>query len=110
MNIEWIIEWMQTTPPSADPPLYVLTVGWRCNGTDGEISGTCYGTCSFSPEANEDGSFTPYADLTQNQVLAWCWNSGVPREATEEAVAAQIEAQKHPPVINPPLPWSASNE
>jgi hypothetical protein len=30
----------------------------------------------------------------------------VPKDATEANVAQQIETQKNPPVIQPPLPWS----
>jgi hypothetical protein len=46
----------------------------------------------------------PYADLTQETVLGWIWES-VDKDATEAAVAAQIEAQKHP-VTATGVPWS----
>jgi hypothetical protein len=98
----WTIEYMKTTPTTATPPEYVITAGWRCTGTDGAYSGTVYSTCSFTQEGD---TFTPYADLTQDQVLGWCWAAGVNKEATEAAVAGQIENQKNPPVIQPPLPW-----
>lgn len=108
MITTWIIEWLKTTPTTATPPEYVIECGWRCSGTDGTYSGTVYGTCSFAQEPDENGNFTPYTDLTQDQVLSWCWGSGVPREATEEAVAAQIANQVNPPVIQPPLPWTVA--
>lgn len=108
MNITWIIEWMQTTPTTATPPEYVIQCGWRCTGTDGDYIGTVYSTCSFAQAAETDGSYTPYADLTQDQVLGWCWAAGVDKEATEAAVTAQIENQKNPPVIQPPLPWTTT--
>lgn len=102
--ITWVIEWMQTTPTTATPPEFVIECGWRCNGEDGGFAGTVYGSCSF---AEPGDPFTPYADLTQNQVLGWCWANGVDKDATEANVAGQIEAQKNPPVIQPPLPWAA---
>jgi hypothetical protein len=46
----------------------------------------------------------PYADLTQEEVLGWIWASGVDKDATEAAVAAQIEAQKNP-VSATGVPW-----
>lgn len=105
----WIIEWMQTTPTTATPPETVLTAGWRCNGaqTEGgtDYTGTAYGTCSF-PMPAEGGQFTPYADLTQEQVLGWCWDNGVDKDATEASIQAQIDNQINPPVIQPPLPWA----
>ena len=105
MNITWTIEYLKTTPTTATPPAYVIECGWRCNGTDGTFSGTAYGSCSFTQAPDENGNFTPYSELTQDQVLSWCWGSGVPKEATEANVAQQIENQKNPPVIQPPLPW-----
>lgn len=105
----WIIEWMQTTPTTSTPPEVVLTAGWRCNGS--ELSGgvdymsTVYGTCSF-PQPAEGGSFTPYDQLTQEQVLGWCWANGVDKTATEANVQTQIDNQINPPVIQPPLPWA----
>jgi hypothetical protein len=107
-TITWVIEWMtaSTTEINGHTEV-VLTAGWRCNGTDGTYSGTAYGSCSF-PEPATGGSFTPYAQLTQEQVLGWCWNNGVDKTATEEMVDGQIQNQINPPVIQPPLPWATA--
>ena len=108
-TITWVIEWMQTTPTTSNPPEVVLTAGWRCNGAQSEngtdYNGSVYGTCSFTQP--DDGNFTPYADLTQEQVLGWCWANGVNQAATEAAVQQQIDNQINPPVVTPPLPWAA---
>jgi len=106
-TITWIIEWMSasTTEINGHSEV-VLTAGWRCNGTDGTYNGSAYGTCSF-PQPETGGSFTPYADLTQDQVLGWCWANGVDKTVTEAIVDNQIQTQIDPPVIQPPLPWSA---
>jgi hypothetical protein len=52
------------------------------------------------------GTFTPYADLTQEQVLGWIWANGVDQTATEAAVQSQINNQINPPVLNLNPPWS----
>jgi hypothetical protein len=108
-TITWVIEWMQTTPTTATPPEVVLTAGWRCNGV--ETAGTpaatynasSYGTATF-PMPTE-GQFTPYADLTQEQVLGWCWANGVNKTDTEAGVQTQVDNEINPPTIQPPLPW-----
>jgi hypothetical protein len=82
----------------------VICCHWQCNGVDGDYNGSVYSTCSFA--VVEGTAFTPYADLTQAQVLGWVWANGVDKAATEAAVEGQIEAQKNPPVVSPPLPWS----
>jgi hypothetical protein len=105
MTPVWIIEWMKTTPTSADPAEAVITVGWRCNGTQDSYSASVYSTCSLPPA--DPANFTPYADLTQDQVLGWIWANGVDQASAEAAVQQQIDNQINPPVIQPPLPWAA---
>ena len=102
MNISWIIERLLVKPTEGSLTDVVITADWRCNGTDGTYSGTCYGSASFAPPTE---NFTPYPDLTQQQVLGWCYENGVDKTAIEANVTAQIENQINPPVIAPPLPW-----
>ena len=103
MTPVWTIEYLQTTPTSANPSEAVLQVGWRCSGTEDNFSGTVYSTCTLP--AADPASFVPYANLTQDTVLGWIWAHGVNQAATEAAVAQQIESQKNPPTIQPKLPW-----
>ncbi len=105
MTPVWIIEWMQTTPTSANPSEAVLQVGWRCNGTEDTYSGSVYSTCTLP--AADPQNFIPYSSLTEAEVLNWVWANGVNQAATEAAVQQQIERQINPPTIQPPLPWAA---
>jgi hypothetical protein len=102
MTILWLIERLLVKPTEGTLTDVVITADWRCNGTDETYSGTCYGSCSFAPPS---GSFTPYEDLTQEQVLGWCYANGVDKTAIEANVTAQIENQINPPVVVLPLPW-----
>ena len=104
MTILWLIERLLVKPTEGSNTDVVITADWRCNGTDETYSGTCYGSCSFAPPT---GSFTPYEDLTQDQVLQWCYENGVDKNAIEANVTAQIENQINPPVVTLPLPWAA---
>jgi len=102
MTILWIIERLLVKPTEGSLTDVVITADWRCNGTDETYSGTCYGSCSFQPPS---GEFTPYEDLTQAQVLGWCYANGVDQAAIEANVSLQIENQINPPVVTLPLPW-----
>lgn len=108
MSITWTISQLDCKPQEGGHTDVVVTANWRCEGTqtDGDktYAGSVYSTCTFSAP---EGSFTPYADLTLEQVLGWIWASGVDKDATEAAVQQQINNQINPPVIQPPLPWSA---
>ena len=97
MNITWKIS--QLDRKTADG--FVTTAHWTCSGQDGDFSGSVYSTCSFEGELT-----VPYEQLTEATVLSWVWQS-VDKEATEAAVAAQIEAQKNP-VSATGLPWASA--
>jgi len=102
MNISWIIERLLVKPTEGSLTDVVITADWRCNGTDGTYSGTCYGSASFAPPTE---NFTPYPDLTEQQVLEWCFANGVDQAAIEANVSLQIANQINPPVVVLPLPW-----
>ena len=109
-TLSWIIERLLCKPVEGSLTDVVITADWRCNGTEttgsGDTeqtySGTCYGSCSFAPPTE---GFTPYDQLTEQQVLDWCFGNGVDKSAIEANVTAQIEAQINPPVVVLPLPW-----
>ena len=102
MTILWLIERLLVKPTEGSLTDVVITADWRCNGSQDSYSGTCYGSCSFAPPS---GSFTPYPDLTEQQVLDWCYANGVDKTAIEANVSLQIANQINPPVVALPLPW-----
>ena len=69
------------------------------------FSGSVYGTQGVSIDPATP--FTPYASLTESQVIGWVKDAMGPAQVAnlEAAVATQISQQINPPVISPPLPW-----
>ena len=106
-TITWTVSAMDCYPTVGSETDVVFTVHWTCAGTQTQDAKTykanVYSTCGVPTPT---GTFTPYADLTQEQVLGWVYASGVDKDATEAAVQAQIDNQINPPVVTPPLPWS----
>jgi hypothetical protein len=107
-TIVWNISCLDCLPLAQGQADVVVTAHWQCNGTqeqDGKTySSSVYSTCSFDYAG---GTFVPYDQLTQQDVLGWIWNSGVDKDVTEAAVQQQIDAQINPTVVTPPLPWGA---
>ena len=104
----WSIDWLQASTQEINGHAeVVLSAGWRLTGVDGEYSSAAYSTVSF-PQPDEGGSYTPYADLTEEQVLGWVWENGVDKDAAEASVTGQVELLINPVVVTPPLPWAAA--
>jgi hypothetical protein len=104
MTILWLIERLLVKPAEGSLTDVVINADWRCNGSQESFNGTCYGSCSFQPPS---GSFTPYPDLSEEQILGWCYTNGVDKTAIETNVTLQIQNQINPPVVTLPLPWAA---
>ena len=104
----WVIEQMNCYPTYESQTDVVFNVHWRVSATDGTYNATSYGTQGVTYAAGSP--YTPFADLTQAQVIGWVQDAMGPEQvATIEAgLAANIANQVNPPVVNPPLPWASA--
>ena len=79
---------------------FITTAHWTCSAVDGDYSASSYGTCGFAA-----GTPTiPYDQVTEAEVLNWCWAGGVDKDAVEANLAANIDLQKNPVVVAG-VPW-----
>lgn len=101
----WSVVQMDAYPELDGETDVVFTVHWTLTATDGTYNGSVYGSVGVT--LDEGSTFTPYADLTQAQVIGWVQDAlGEEQVASYEAnVAQQIADDKNPPVVTPPLPW-----
>lgn len=104
ITVTWSISALDCVPLDGIKRNVVQTVHWRCDGTDGEHSASVYSTCSLPAPQGEQ--FIAYEDLTQAEIQNWIWDNGVDKDATEDAVKAQVQAAKNPPIVQPALPWA----
>jgi len=102
----WAVQQMDAYPEADGETDVVFNVHWTLTGTDGTYTGSVYGTqgVSLDPAA----PFTPYANLTEAQVLGWVQDAMSTEQVVsyEANVAQQIADQIAPPVVTPPLPWA----
>lgn len=102
----WTISSMDCVPQEDGKSDVVVTAYWNLSATDGTYNANSYGSQSFTLQ--QGGSFTPYADLTQNQVIGWVQAGlGVDKvTAIQENLDTQIANQVNPPIVTLPLPWA----
>lgn len=106
--ITWEIDNLEVKPTEGDRTNVVITVDWRCIGTDGPHSQNAFGGVNVV-NVDEDGNvvlsgqFTEFDNLTKDQVLSWCWQK-VNKDFVEETVSAKLEAVKKQALVSMSLP------
>jgi hypothetical protein len=90
-------------------PGFVVNVLWTLTGVNGQHTASIGGSTSFTMQ---EGTFIPYNQLTQSQVISWVQASlGEQGIANYEAnVQGQINSMITPPFSpqNTPLPWATA--
>jgi hypothetical protein len=99
------IDTMYTLPQLDGETDVVVNAIWTVTGVDGQYTASIGGNTQFTLE--QGGSFTPYADLTEAQVIGWIPESQI--TSAQQCVQGQIDSLITPPVSPSaqPLPWSA---
>jgi hypothetical protein len=80
----------------------VTNAYWICNVTDGDLSASNSGSVGFE----RGNTFTPYENLTQEQVLAWV-QSQLNVSEIEAGLQSHIDALKTP-VTATGVPWATA--
>ena len=95
MNTQWTISTLDRDVATG----FVKTAHWQATAVDGDYTASIYSTASWA-----DGTVNiAYDALTPETVLGWVWES-VDKQATEDALAANIALQKNP-VQASGTPW-----
>ena len=88
MSVTWTISTLERETSNG----FVTTAHWQATAVDGDYTASIQSTCSWA-----DGTPTiPYENLKQETVLGWVWANGIDKQATEDALAANIALQKNP--------------
>ena len=86
----------------------VCIVYWQTAGVDGQYTAYYDGNTELTYQSGTP--FTPYDQLTKDQVVGWVKASlgtgGV--SAVEANIQTQLDGMTNPPVVLLPLPWSQS--
>jgi hypothetical protein len=108
----WGIAQLETAVSEDGLTDVVKTAHWTFTATevDGDKTYVASSYSSIGFGAPDPQDFTAYAGLTFDEVVSWIKTvMGQEQvDAMEEALANNIELQKHPKIVNLPLPWVQS--
>ena len=104
MAVTWDIAALDATKVVGSLSDVVTTVHWTASDEDGDHSGYAYGSVGLA-EA-KSSSFTPYADITKANAIAWAKAAlGSDKVTTiETGIANQITESKSPTKTSG-VPW-----
>ena len=104
-NFTTTITRMYTLPQVEGKTDVVVNAMFKVVGLDGNVTAEIDGSQQFTLPA-DDPSFTPYDQLTQDQVLGWIDPQTI--SSLEACVQGQIDSINNPPVSPSaqPLPWA----
>lgn len=105
----WTVSGMSAYPQEDGQTDVVFSVQWYCTGSNNANPPVTAVIGNFTPVTYQAGSpFTPYSQLTQDQVIGWVQSAMGPTQVTAlyAALDGLISEKINPPVVNPPLPWA----
>ena len=107
INYQWVISQMECKAKEGDFTDVVYVIHWRRNAVevDGDKTYTAEVYSSLTLSNPDPAHFTPYNELTKSQVEGWL-DAALDVTSINQNLASQIENQKNPPIVTPPLPWN----
>jgi hypothetical protein len=99
---DWIISAMECKVKEDNLSDVVIMVHWRYNAVNGEYFAETYGATGVPTPSGND--FTPYEDLTKEQVVSWL-EAILDVPAMQLQLEADIELQINPINVTLPPPY-----
>ena len=101
----WDLNPLQVKIKDGDFTNVVYNIGWRLIGTLDKTSSSVYGAVTVG--APTTGAFTPFEQLTQDQVQGWVESTlGADQvEKLKQTVAQAIDLIRNPTTRTLPPPW-----
>jgi len=105
----WTINSMESYPQAEGQTDVVVKVNYSCEATDGTYSAAVAGMTEL--KLDPDAPYTPYADLTEEQVVGWVKSVlGVEGVENRQNAAEQTLAYRFYHPVTLPNPWDAPQE
>lgn len=98
----WNITHIKCVPSYNGNQNIIYDVIWECIAECDGYKAKSYGS---TPIPYVEGAFTPYEQLTKEQVLSWIWATDTTKEGVEMGVQDQLNRVMNPPPPPPKLPW-----
>ena len=102
----WTIAALEAYPQAEGQTDVVFTIHWRAELSQDDKTASNYGSVAVKYTAGEP--FTPYAELTQDQVIGWA-KAALGEEAVaniESGLQSQLQFLLNPTTVSPSLPWA----
>lgn len=100
--IKWKIVSVDVEPAVQGHSNVVVMARWVCQASEGGKSAAQLGATALGAPGN---AFVAYNDLTEQNVLDFCWASGLDRQAVEAKATADLQKTLESSTVVLDLPW-----
>lgn len=104
--VQWKVSSLERTLPDGDvyPEGKVCVAFWQASYEEGDQTASCYGNVVFGDA--DPQQYTPYSQLTEEQVLQWIFESLGPDKVVtiQEDLYRQVQEALNPTYANG-VPW-----
>ena len=101
-ELVWKIGLLSVKPSDGAHTDVVAACNWSCTASQNGKSAVIDGSLQFA----EAGSpFVKFENLKEKDVLQWCWDNGVDKNAVENKAILALQNVLSPPVVNKAAPW-----
>ena len=108
-TITWSVIELNVIPSDGSLQNVISSAYIKARVEEGNNSAEICPTCTLPPP--DINTFIPYENLTEQQVLDWCWANGVDKQETESILLSQnfVVNTVVNNFISLPLPWNENN-
>jgi hypothetical protein len=102
--ITWKVTKLEVKPAEGQYTDVVAAVSWICSASQDGKTAQTNGETGLPPV---QGDFVPFGNLTQDEVLSWCYANGLDKEAAELRATQKLQDLLTPPTVSKPVPWAS---
>ncbi len=102
--ITWKVTKLEVKPAEGQYTDVVVVVSWICSASQDGKTAQTNGETRLPPVQSD---FVPFDNLTQDEVLSWCYANGLDKEAAELRATQKLQDLLTPPTVSKPVPWAS---
>jgi hypothetical protein len=101
-KVVWKVESLAVMPNDGVHTDVVTRCSWSCIAKQEDREFVVNGNKYFTVNTER---FVPFNELSETDVLAWCWEAGLDKNSVEQTAKLGLLSSEHPKEVEMASPW-----